>query len=95
MSEDIHTPYERRQFMAECEADNRPCHICHQPIDYTLPPGRAGTFELDHLIPRTQAPELIHEPSNWAPAHLTCNRARGTKPLESVAVDLGTPSEPW
>lgn len=95
MAEDIHTPYEQRTFKAECAAAGLPCHICGKSIDYDLPPGRPGTFELDHLIPRTQAPDLVHEPDNWRPAHLACNRARGTKPLEAVRIDLGTPSEAW
>lgn len=57
------------------------CWLCGQPItdinDYTV----------DHVIPRSTAPELTWDPTNWRPAHgrkhpeLNCpgNKGRGNR----------------
>ena len=31
-----------RKLKARLRAEGRPCHICGQPIDYSLPPGGLG-----------------------------------------------------
>lgn len=67
---------------------NTPCAICGQPIDYTLDYPDPNSCSVQHLIPRSVRPELTWEPSNWAPAHLTCNKAQGAK----LQLDLGVTS---
>ena len=57
--------------------NNLPCCICKQPIDYTLKYPDPNSVSVQHVIPRSVRPELTWEPSNWAPAHLTCNKAEG------------------
>lgn len=36
-------------------------------------------WDVDHLVPRDLAPQLTHEPANWAIAHRRCNRAAGAR----------------
>lgn len=54
------------------------CHICGEPIDYSLTPSTAPlAWEPDHLFPFSKAPELELDLNNIAPSHTRCNRQRG------------------
>lgn len=47
------------------------CHICHEPIDPTLPLNDPMVATLDHVIPLVgRGP---HVESNLRPAHMMCN----------------------
>lgn len=81
----------RNQFMYECRAANRPCHICKQPIDYSAAPQTADAFEADHYYPRSTHPHLTFDPSNLRAAHSSCNRARGN----SAAAPQWNRAEEW
>lgn len=51
-----------------------PCHICHEPIDYTLPYLDPGEFVVDHITPVAKGgADTI---ANKAAAHRSCNRAK-------------------
>lgn len=68
-----------------------PCHLCGQPIDYSLPAGHPLSFELDELIPLAVLPPeqraaAAIDPRNVAPAHRICNERRGAKPLIAPVV---------
>ena len=68
-----------------------PCHLCGQPIDYTLPACDPLSFELDELVPLASLPQeqrrfAAVDPRNVAPAHRICNERRGAKPLDSGTV---------
>lgn len=55
-----------------------PCHICGQPIDYTLPPSSAPlAWSPDHVVPVSKAPHLELDLTNIAASHRHCNEARG------------------
>jgi 5-methylcytosine-specific restriction endonuclease McrA len=58
------------------------CHICGQPIDYTLPHTNSRSFVVDHVIPLAKGgPDTI---DNKAAAHRDCNstkRARLIAPI--------------
>ena len=55
------------------------CHICGQPIDYSLKPSSADlAWEPDHIIPVIKAPERELDLTNIAASHRKCNRARGS-----------------
>lgn len=47
------------------------CHYCGKSVDYTI-------ITLDHLIPRSRAPELRYELSNLVPCCSSCNRLKGS-----------------
>ena len=70
--------YIRRMAWDRDRKNKTPCHICGQPIDYTLRPSSCAiAWEPDHLIPVSKAPELELDLKNIAPSHTACNRARG------------------
>ena len=67
-----------RPFRAACAATNAPCALCGQPIDYRLTGNHKRAFTVDHIIARwAGGPPL--DPTNWQPAHRTCNSSRGAK----------------
>ena len=66
-----------------------PCHICRQPIDYTIPPNNPnlrpynpGAYEPDHIDPVKTHPHKAYMVSNAAPCHAGCNRSRQDTPLD-------------
>lgn len=57
---------------------NAPCHICGQPIDYSLPPSSGPeAYEPDHVIPVAKRPDLELDLNNILASHARCNRSRG------------------
>ena len=55
------------------------CHICGERIDYSIPASSAPlSWEPDHIIPFTKAPELELDLNNIAASHMRCNRQRGS-----------------
>lgn len=70
---------------------NQPCCICQQPINYNLPSTDPDGCSLQHIRPRKTFPHLTWDPNNWAPSHLACNKAAGTK----TQAPLGTTSRTW
>ena len=63
----------------ERDSKNRaPCHICGQPIDYSLPASSCEeAWEPDHLLPVSKRPDLELDLNNLAASHRRCNRVRG------------------
>jgi len=58
--------------------DRAVCHICGQPIDYSVPASSTpDSWEPDHLIPVAKAPNLELDLDNVSASHKRCNRARG------------------
>ena len=54
------------------------CHICGQPIDYTIEPSSCdAAYEPDHVIPVSKRPDLELDLENIKASHRCCNRARG------------------
>ena len=77
----------------------RPCAFCGGAIDYTLPHGSPWSFEVDHSIPVSAAPELALDTSLWRPSHALCNRrgSGGGEVADPAAANggLGVASEQW
>lgn len=69
-------------------AQGLPCHLCGEPIDYSLTTWRDPrdgrvkrhpmSFELDELVPVSKGGDPL-DPSNVAPAHRICNQRRGNR----------------
>ena len=57
-----------RKLKARLRAEGRACHICGQPIDYSLPPGTPWSFEADHVVPRARGGAVL-DYSNLDAAH--------------------------
>jgi 5-methylcytosine-specific restriction endonuclease McrA len=74
--------------------DPAPCVICGQPIDYDLPTSHPDSCSVQHLKPRSTHPWLTWDPSNWAPAHLQCNKADGPRG-NTARTNLGILSTNW
>ena len=70
----------RREARAWLKAQGLPCHICGQPIDYSLPAGDPMSFEVDEIVPVSRGGSP-YDRANLAPAHRICNERRGNKPV--------------
>ena len=76
----------RDQHRRILKAKRRPCHICHEPIDYDAHWLDPLSFTIDHLIPinRGGADRL----DNIDAAHRKCNRDKSdrhaTPPISKV-----------
>ena len=69
------------------------CHICGEPIDYSLKPSSAPlAYEPDHIVPYAINPDLELDLNNIAASHMRCNRQRG-KGTGDMA--LGRKSRIW
>lgn len=82
-----------RRLTANQRAKHQPCHICQQPIDYTLTYPNEDSFSVDHIKPRSTHPQLAEEPTNLASSHLRCNKAKQDKATPKPA--LGNTSRNW
>lgn len=70
------------RYRARIRATRAACHICGEPIDYTLPHLNPKAFVIDHVIPLAKggADDL----TNLKAAHRDCNstkRARLVAPI--------------
>ena len=54
----------------------KPCALCHLPIDYTLHRSHRESLTVDHIVPLMHDGRMF-EPSNWQPAHRSCNASKG------------------
>ena len=73
---------QRDRLRAQVSRSKPACHICGQPIDYTLPHLDPKAFVIDHVVPliRGGADSI----DNVAAAHRACNstkRARLVAPI--------------
>ncbi|WP_373886493.1 HNH endonuclease [Sinomonas sp. ASV322] len=85
----------RQEALATVKAKGRraksPCCICDQGIDYSLEYPHPQSCSVQHIKSRKRYPGLTWDPSNWAPAHLDCNKGAGLEPLQG----LGLTSNDW
>jgi 5-methylcytosine-specific restriction endonuclease McrA len=64
------------------------CHICGNPIDYTLHWLDPMAYVVDHIIPRNRGgPDTI---ANKAAAHRSCNRAKSDREYAPIVRRSGT-----
>lgn len=69
------------RFRQRCKAADARCWICDQQIDYEASHREPSSFEADHAQPVVTHPHLALVMGNLRPAHQSCNRARGAKPI--------------
>lgn len=70
----------RRKVVAWLRVQERPCHICGRPIDYSLPAGDPYSFECDEIVPVSKGGSP-YDRANVDAAHRRCNQKRGNKPI--------------
>ena len=70
--------HQRRELRRWLQAQRNPCHICHLPIDYTLPAGDPLAFEVDEVTPVALGGDPLDR-HNVAAAHRCCNQWRGKR----------------
>jgi len=72
----------------------RPCWLCDDPIDYTLPSGQGidDSFERDHYFPASTHPDLYEDPAHFRASHAAGTRDRSNNP---PAPELGILSRQW
>ena len=82
-------------------AADAPCWICGQPIDYRAKSSNRDynprAWEPDHVLPRSEYPELTYDLTNIRPSHAYCNRSRGQSDGAEAASRnrLGKRSRDW
>jgi 5-methylcytosine-specific restriction endonuclease McrA len=67
--------YTKKRWFIDNYAENYICYLC----------GKFMTREettLDHVIPRSRAPELRYDPNNLRPCCWTCNSKKGSRVYE-------------
>lgn len=67
----------RVKHRAIIKADQPPCHLCGQPIDYKAHHLDPLSFTIDHITPLALGGEDVLD--NLAAAHRRCNRAKSAK----------------
>lgn len=70
----------RDTFRRIIAADQPPCHICHNPIDYTLKHPDPHSFTIDHITPLDVTGPDGDTLDNIAAAHRKCNRDKSNRP---------------
>ncbi len=77
---------------AQLRSERRPCSLCGQRIDYSLPGDHPQGFTVDHIRPLSLYPEGAEDYGNLAAAHRACNLARGDR---DRSPGLGSTSRDW
>lgn len=73
----------RRRFRQHCQYRGLRCHMCREPIDYSLKRPHPRAFQLDHAMPLSTHPQLACDWLNARPSHAVCNQSRGDGPLNT------------
>ena len=68
----------RRKLRARVKAEGRPCAICGQPIDYSLPACHPLSYELDEIVPFSLGGSAI-DYDNVQATHRICNQRKSNK----------------
>ena len=82
----------RAEVAAHYQAQNAPCWLCGQPIDYAAPANDPDALEIDHVKSRKRFPHLALDRNNLRPSHHRCNRGKGAGEAQ---IAMGDTSEDW
>lgn len=72
-----------RRNRAALRAKRLPCWLCGLPIDYEAKAPHPDSFSADHVDPVGRGGDNLGE---LRPAHLGCNKKRGTRPRERTNI---------
>lgn len=72
-----------RKLRERLKAEGRPCYLCGQPIDYSLPKNHPMAFQLDHIVPRAKG-GAVYDYNNAGATHRACNLRKGAKTLQKA-----------
>lgn len=70
--------YRRQKLRERVRAEGNPCHICGQPIDYSLPARHPMSYELDEVVPVSKGGSHL-DYDNCKAAHRICNERKGAR----------------
>jgi 5-methylcytosine-specific restriction endonuclease McrA len=66
-------------------ADEPPCAVCGESIDYSLPHHDPRSFQADHIVPRARGgPDTL---DNAQASHRSCNRSKSDRVHASVTFE--------
>lgn len=85
----------RRKLREAIKREGKPCALCGQAIDYSLPYGDPWSFEVDEIIPVSKWREYGYSSAkacaldirNCQPAHRICNIKKGNKIVDESSSD--------
>ena len=72
------------------EKTNGHCHICSEKVYFS---GYGNTWEIEHSIPKAKGG--TDHLNNLFPAHLSCNRSKGTKHTRTARAEYGNTRAPY
>lgn len=73
----------RNKLRERIKAQRRDCALCGNPIDYSLPAGHPGSYELDEIIPVSRGGSP-YDVNNVQPVHRICNQKKGNRVISNV-----------
>lgn len=71
------------------------CHICRKQLAFKNygAPGERGAWEVEHSVPRAKGGSNRRQ--NLYPAHVTCNRAKGSRSTSQARAKHGFKNAPF
>lgn len=86
----------RNQQLNQARANNTPCAICGQPINYkTKDYNSPDAPTVDHRLPWRDYPHLRRDPGNLQITHRSCNASKGVRSQDQAAPAIGNQSRNW
>lgn len=73
----------RDRYRAQVRRTRPPCHLCNEPIDYSLRYPDPWSFVVDHIVPLNRGG--TDSLDNCAAAHNRCNRDKSDKTPDDLA----------
>lgn len=75
----------RARVRREAQADNAPCALCGQAINYEATQYDPAALQVDHIIPLARGGPA-YEPTNLQVTHRYCNRLKSNKQYQPPPV---------
>ena len=72
----------------------KPCALCHEAINYSLHASHRESLTVDHIVPLMHNGPMF-DPTNWQPAHRSCNASKGVLDRNARDKQLGQAHHSW